>query len=178
MTELTDPPAAALLADIAPQTVKVDGRELTVHELRWGEGMRLMPKLLPVLGDLRAVLDDMSQLPALVDSDALVDAFKDMPLARVDAMLYAHPEAWIPVTAKSCRLPIEELEDHADALGSEVMRAVFTANFPFFARKLADSTRVAMILAMAMRTAPPSPTSSSPSSAPDSAEISQTLPAA
>lgn len=136
----------------APITVPIGGETIAVRELSWAAAMRLMPRLRPLLADLRAL--------ALAEGD--------IPDSAIDALLYDHPDAWIALVAESCARPVQWVEALAGPDGDTLRSAAWAANAGFFSRQLVLSATIGRALKPAAPSASPScsPTSSAPDSDP------------
>jgi hypothetical protein len=143
----------------AGKAVSLAGEQVLVRELRWAEGMRLMPVLAPILADVRRLMD-----PARPESQA-------DEAVQIDAMLSAHPDAWLALACAATGRDAAWVEALSDEDGLTLQTAAWELNAAFFFRRPILAGALAQLLTHS-RSPTPSPTSS----APDSAETTETLP--
>ena len=136
------------------------GEAVEVRELRWAEGMRLMPVLAPILADVRRLLD-----PGAADS-AVDEA------AQIESMLSDHPDAWLALCCAATGRDAAWVDSLSDQDGLTLQTAAWELNAPFFMRRPILAGALATLLRS--RSPTPSPTSS----APDSGATTETLPSA
>lgn len=129
---------------------------LTVRELRFLEGLRLVATYQPLVSAIAASADG---------NDEGIDE------GAIAAALTEHAEAWIACIAQATGQEAAWLARLSDADGQVLSLAMWSANKDFFGRRLVEAVR------RRKRARPsPSPTSSMPSSGPGTAEDTATSP--
>lgn len=144
----------------AGKGLSLGGEAIEVRELRWAEGMRLMPVLAPILADVRRLLS-----PA--DAETAPDE-----AAQIEAMLSDHPQAWLALCCAATGRDAAWVDSLSDQDGLTLQTAAWELNAPFFMR------RPILAAALAAMLRSPSPTSSPTSSVADSAATTEMLPSA
>ena len=141
---------ATLLFPDVPVTVRdPDSGErvtLTVHEFRFLEGLRVYATVRPLV-------------------EAIADTAQDDDLdeARIAAALTDHAETWVAALAQATGRKAEWIGRLSDHDGQALSVAMWSANGPFFVRRLVE----AMTRRRQAKDGSPSPKSSTPSSGPD-----------
>lgn len=128
------------------KTVTVAGEAVTVRELTYAQGARLMPLLAPLLADL----------------GALLDAGEGADDTAVLALLGDHPDAWQALILAATGRDAAWLDSLSDADGMAVQIAAWGANAVFFSRR----RLLAGVIGRELRSPTFLPTSSAPDSAP------------
>lgn len=128
------------------KTVTVAGEQVTVRELTYAQGARLMPLMGRFMADL----------------SALLDAGQDTQDSAVLALLGDHPEAWRALILAATGRDGTWLDSLSDADGMAVQVAAWGANAGFFSRR----RLLATVVAQELRSSIFLPTSSAPDSAP------------
>lgn len=103
---------------------------LTVREFRLLEGLRAQAEA----RDLLAALSECARIP---DDD-------DMGLSvSIDAAIGDHPEGWIRLLARATGREADWISRLSDADGHALKDAMWTANGPFFLRRIVDALKAA-----------------------------------
>ena len=153
-----DPDTDVLFGDQV--TVQIGGEAVEVRELRWAEGMRVMPVLAPMMAAVRQYVEQ---------------AAGDAPRAEaamVEALLSEHPAAWEALICAATGRPAQWLAGLSDNDGLLLQAAAWRANSGFFTRRPMLAALLETMLTSASLT--PSPTSS----VADSASTTETSPSA
>lgn len=104
------------------QELQIQGETVVVRELRYAEGVRLMPRLQPVLevfGELVEGGDDAGD-----------------ELSFYDRLMAEHPDVMFDVFAQACDRDRAWIDSLSDDDGSRVEAAFWRANRGFFVRRL------------------------------------------
>lgn len=115
------------------RTISIAGRQVTVREYRFVEGLRLRPVLQPLLDRLH----DLMQSEGVPSLDAVELILGEMATTTNQLILAA------------CDLTEEELNGLGQEEGQMLMDVWWTCNGPFFLRKVIDRLRNEMMVAKA-----------------------------
>lgn len=117
----------------------IDGERVVVREFRYGEGMRLMPRLQPILEILRSLCNG--------DRDP-------EDLSVYDEIVQQHGELMLELVAAACDRTLEWVEALPDNEGYRLQTAFWRANAGFFMRRLFLTSPKARAAAAAMQGRP------------------------
>ena len=150
--------AAILFPDVDVSVRDPDTGEmvtLTVREYRFLEGLRIQATCRPLI---EAIAE------TAVDGD-------DVDVGAIAAAMTDHAETWVTCIAHATGRDVEWIGRLSDTDGQALSVAMWGANRNFFGRRLVEALR------RRRKAEPsPSPTSSMPSSGPDTAEDTATSP--
>jgi hypothetical protein len=129
-TSAPAPAGADDLAVLHPDVVvTIAGRQLTVREYGFLEGLRLRPMYQPLLNDLTDLLNE-----------------PEAPIAQITGALARHADLLVQLMAQAASCEIEFVEGLSDSDGQELMRVWWVVNCHFFLRQARDqlvTTRLA-----------------------------------
>ncbi len=148
--------ADILFGDVA--TVTIAGEPIEVRELRWADGMRVMPQIAPIVESVRQLINDREDGD---DSDRLMD------------LLTQNADAWQALICASTGRSADWVASLSDQDGLTLQAAAWRANSAFFMRR----PMLAAVMAGMIRR-PASPESSATSSPEDSGQTTETSPSA
>lgn len=148
--------ADILFGDVA--TVTIAGEPVEVRELRWADGMRVMPQIAPIVESVRNMINDRD---GGGDSQRLMD------------LLTQNADAWQALICASTGRDADWVASLSDQDGLTLQAAAWRANSAFFMRR----PMLAEVMAEMLRRQG-SPESSPTSSEADSEPITETSPSA
>lgn len=120
------------------QVLTIAGETIVVRELRYAEGMRLLPRLQPIL--------DVFQ--SLIEADE-----EPRDLSFHDDLMAEHPDLMLDLFAQACDRDRDWIEALPDREGQQVAAAFWRANRDFFVRRLWARSPRAKALAAQMAAA-------------------------
>lgn len=126
-------PGAEDLAVLHPdQTLTIAGRELTLREYRFVEGLRLLPLYEPFLEDLYGSLKDGEQVPQL---------------HHLVQIMGQHHAQILELIALSAQVEQDWIEQLDDTEGTQLLYAWWTVNVGFFMRRISSRLLVNRLIA-------------------------------
>lgn len=143
--------ADILFGDVA--TVTIAGEPIEVRELRWADGMRVMPQIAPIVESVRQLINDREDGD---DSDRLMD------------LLTQNADAWQALICASTGRSADWVASLSDQDGLTLQAAAWRANSAFFMRRPMLAAMMAPMIRL--------PVSSQNSSEADSVETTETSP--
>lgn len=105
------------------QEVTIAGAAVTVREYSFVEGLRLLPKVQPLLDDLRELLQSEQAAP----------------LTRIQNVLAAHADLTVQLIAQSADVEIDFVNGLDQIEGTKLMTVWWAVNSAFFLRKAVDA---------------------------------------
>lgn len=122
-TPAPDPGAEDLAVLHPDQTLMIAGRELTVREYRFVEGLRLQPLFEPFLNQLYASLKDTDQAPEL---------------HQLVQIMGQHQEQIMELIAISAQVDPDWIEQLSDEDGMHLLYTWWIVNAGFFMRRISN----------------------------------------
>lgn len=131
-------PTEAEILFAPARTVTVAGEELAVRELTYGQSLRILPDLQPLIAEMGRMMRAQAEGEDL----------------DIDPLICMHPAAWAALTAAAVGRPIGWIESLADADGLALQTAAWAANSGFFARRLMLGAAIRMGMQPGAKTSP------------------------